>query len=167
MLDHPNIEVRLEADYFELPDSLRDLPTVYTGPVDRFFQYKHGRLDWRTIDLEREVHDVADYQGCAVMNYSDADIPYTRIHEFKHYHPERPATENTVVFREFSRIAGGADEPYYPVNTPRNVTLLERYQQDAERFDNVWFGGRLGTYRYLDMDDTIDAASRLGEHLVK
>lgn len=166
MLDSPNIEVRLGVDYFELPDSLRNRPTVYTGPIDRFFQYKCGKLDWRTIDLERQVHDVADYQGCAVMNYADTEVPYTRIHEFKHYHPERPATTNTVVFKEFSRAAEGADEPYYPVPTARNAALLERYQQHARRLDNIWFGGRLGQYRYLDMDDAIDVALQLSERLL-
>ena len=166
MLDHPNIEVRLGVDYFDIKDSLGHVLTIYTGPIDRFFDYKHGRLDWRTIHFEREVYDVIDHQGCSVMNYSDVDVPYTRIHEFKHYHPERIETSNTVVFREFSRIAGGDDEPYYPVNTPCNAALLKQYQQEAKRHDNVWFGGRLGQYRYLDMDDTVDAALRLSEHIL-
>ncbi len=165
MLDHPNIEVRLGVDYFNTKESLGHLPTVYTGPIDQFFNYKYGRLDWRTIDFEREGHDVVDYQGCAVMNYADTEVPYTRIHEFKHYHPERPETNTTVVFKEFSRIAGKDDEPYYPVNTPRNTELLKKYQKETMLLNNIWFGGRLGEYRYFDMDDTVDAALQLSGHI--
>jgi len=166
LLDHPNIEVRLSTDYFDVREALAGIPTLYTGPVDRFFGYTHGRLDWRTMDLERSVIDVPDYQGCAVMNYADPEIPFTRVHEFKHYHPERPATERTVIFKEFSRGAGPADDPYYPVNTPRNSRLLEQYQRDAEGLKGIYFGGRLGSYRYLDMDDTVEAALALSMRIL-
>lgn len=158
MLDHPNIDVELNADYFELRNGLGTIPTLYTGPIDRFFDYKHGHLDWRTIDFVKEVHDTTDYQGCTVMNYADSETPYTRIHEFKHYHPERPKTDATVIYKEYSRVAGEVDDPYYPVNTPRNVKLLELYQERARKLENIWFGGRLGSYRYFDMDNTIAAA---------
>lgn len=158
MLDHPNITVELSCDYFEQRNDLGKVPTLYTGAIDRFFDYEFGSLDWRTIDFEREVHAVADYQGCSVMNYADAEIPFTRIHEFKHYHPERQKTDCTVTFKEFSRVAESVDEPYYPVNTPRNSQLLAEYQKKCCDLDKIWFGGRLGSYRYFDMDDTIDAA---------
>jgi UDP-galactopyranose mutase len=159
MLDHPRIEVRLNTDYFDVRGEFGDDTLVlFTGPIDRFFNEQHGRLDWRTIDFEKEVKFVPDAQGIAVMNYADEDVPYTRIHEYKHYHPERPAIEQTVTFKEYSRAAGAGDEPYYPVNTARNRELYARYQQDANALSQVVFGGRLGTYRYLDMDDTIAQA---------
>jgi UDP-galactopyranose mutase len=167
MLDHPNIEVRLNTDYFEIRNGAEGIPTLYTGPIDRFFNYQHGHLDWRTIDFEHNVHETPDYQGCTVMNYADAEIPFTRIHEFKHYHPERPYTGRTVTFTEFSRVAGKADDPYYPVNTPRNTRLLEQYQSETAGLNNIWFGGRLGAYRYFDMDDTVEAALKLAEQIIK
>lgn len=158
MLDHARIDVKTSADYFAMKPSLGNTPTLYTGPIDRFFEYRHGHLDWRTIELKRQTHDLADYQGCTVMNYADPEIPHTRIHEFKHFHPERKHGDRTTTFTEFSKIAGPVDEPYYPVNTPRNSRLLKSYQEDMQTIDNVWFGGRLGSYRYFDMDDTVEAA---------
>jgi UDP-galactopyranose mutase len=167
MLDHPNIEVKLNTDYFQSKKEMSNIPTVYSGPIDRFFDYKYGILDWRTIDFERSAHEVSDYQGCTVMNYADIEVPYTRIHEFKHYHPERKSTDSTVIFKEFSRIAGDSDSPYYPVNTPRNMKLLNKYIDDASKLENFILGGRLGEYRYLDMDNTIDRALKLSDKLKK
>lgn len=167
LLAQPNIEVRLDTDWFEVRHQFLDrIPVIYTGPVDQFFDYRHGRLEWRSIEFERTVYDFPDFQGCSVMNYADADVPYTRIHEFKHYHPERPATQRTVVFKEYSRIISETTEPFYPVNTPRNAALLARYKQEADQLTRVWLGGRLGDYRYHDMDDTIAAALELVEVLV-
>ncbi|MFT4189276.1 MAG: UDP-galactopyranose mutase [Aeromicrobium sp.] len=165
MADHPNIEVRLDTDFFD--DSheaskdkvLGQIPVVYTGPVDRYFDYAEGRLSWRTLDFEEEVLPVGDYQGTSVMNYADADAPYTRIHEFKHFHPERTSpSDKTVIMREFSRFAEGDDEPYYPVNTPEDREMLLAYRQRAEGEPKVLFGGRLGTYQYLDMHMAIGSA---------
>jgi len=166
LLDHPNIEVRLNTDYFDVRQELGETPTLYTGPIDRFFSYQFGHLDWRTIDFEREIHEVQDYQGCAVMNYAGAEVPFTRIHEFKHYHPERSPVDATVTFKEFSRVAGPVDDPYYPVNTPRNGRLLEQYQNEAISVRGIQFGGRLGAYRYFDMDDTVAAALEMADHLI-
>lgn len=167
MLDHPNITVQLNTDYFDIQNELIDMPTVYTGPIDRFFGYRHGRLDWRTIDLERSIHEIPDYQGCSVMNYADTAIPYTRIHEFKHYHPERPQTRTTVTFTEYSRMATQNDAPYYPVNTTRNIQLLKYYQEEAQKLEHITFGGRLGNYKYLDMDETIETALKYAKVLLK
>jgi UDP-galactopyranose mutase len=167
MLDHPRIEVRLSTDYFDFRGEWEGVPTLYTGPVDRFFDFRHGYLDWRTIDFTRQIHPVPDYQGCTVMNYADERIPFTRIHEFKHFHPERPATENTVTFTEYSRVAGRVDEPYYPVNTPGNSRLLAMYQQEMAGLKKIWFGGRLGSYKYFDMDDTVGAALMCAERIKK
>ncbi len=168
MLDHPLIEVRLNTDYFDIQDEFsEDTLVLYTGPIDRYFNFENGRLDWRTIDFEKTVQSVPDAQGVAVMNYADAEVPYTRIHEYKHYHPERTATEQTVTFKEFSRAAGEGDEPYYPVNTARNRELYKIYQQAAAALPNVIFGGRLGTYRYIDMDDTVALALMCYQKTIK
>ncbi|MGN6129050.1 MAG: UDP-galactopyranose mutase [Nocardioidaceae bacterium] len=160
MAAHENIEVRLETDFFDLADEIKgQVPIVYTGPVDRYFDYAEGALSWRTLDFEREVKPTGDFQGTPVMNYPDADVPFTRIHEFRHFHPERdyPA-DKTVIMREYSRFAEAADEPYYPVNTAEDREKLLKYRALAEREPMVLFGGRLGTYKYLDMHMAIGSA---------
>jgi UDP-galactopyranose mutase len=160
MADHPRIEVRLGVDYFDVRSAIpAGTPTVYTGPIDRYFGYREGELGWRTLDFEREILDVGDFQGAPVINYADVDVPWTRIHEFRHFHPERdyPA-DRTVIMREYSRWAGRDDEPYYPVAAPRDRAVLRRYRQRAAGERDVYFGGRLGTYRYLDMHMAIASA---------
>lgn len=167
LLRHPRIRLLLDTDYQDVAARHADALICCTGAVDAFFDYRLGRLEWRTVDFERQYHDCPDFQGTAVMNYADAETPWTRVHEYKHYHPERPATPATVVFREYSRAAGQDDEPYYPVDTQPNRDLLRRYQDLARQTaPNVIFGGRLGAYRYYDMDDTIAAALRCYEHEV-
>jgi UDP-galactopyranose mutase len=145
MADHPNIEVRLGTDFFDERDELvGQVPVVYTGPLDRYFDYSEGRLGWRTLDFEVEVLPVGDFQGTPVMNYADEDVPYTRIHEFRHFHPERdhyPA-DKTVIMREFSRAAVRGDEPYYPVNAARDRDRLLGYRKLAGAESGVLFGGR-------------------------
>ncbi|NLU84796.1 UDP-galactopyranose mutase [Rhodococcus sp. HNM0569] len=166
MAKDPKIEVRLNTDWFEVRGDLRaespDAPVVYTGPLDRYFDYSEGELGWRTLDFETEVLGTGDFQGTPVMNYNDADVPFTRIHEFRHFHPEReyPA-DKTVIMREFSRFAESGDEPYYPINTPEDREMLQAYRAraKAETTENrVLFGGRLGTYQYLDMHMAIASA---------
>jgi len=170
MADHPNIEVKLNVDYFDDSQPLSkkatvgQVPVVYTGPVDRYFDYAEGALSWRTLDFEQEVLNVGDFQGTPVMNYPDMDVPYTRIHEFKHFHPERKdvfAQDKTVIMREFSRFANREDEPYYPVNTPTDREGLLAYRELAKGEQDVHFGGRLGTYQYLDMHMAIGSALSL------
>ena len=165
MAADPRIEIRTGTDFLvEGHEYSRDrvvgrLPVVYTGPVDRYFGYEFGRLLWRTLDFERQVLESGDFQGTAVMNYVDEDVPYTRIHEFRHFHPERPyPTDRTVVVREYSRFAAPEDEPYYPINTPADRQRLERYRERAAGLARVLFGGRLGTYQYLDMHMAIGSA---------
>ncbi|MGO1435574.1 MAG: UDP-galactopyranose mutase [Canibacter sp.] len=166
MADHPNIEVKLETDFFDesqplnKKDTVGQVPVVYTGPVDRYFDYSEGELSWRTLDFETEVKNVGDYQGTSVMNYADADVPYTRIHEFRHFHPERDwyPNDKTVIMREFSRFANRDDEPYYPVNTAEDREMLKRYRELSDKEERVLFGGRLGTYQYLDMHMAIGSA---------
>ena len=165
MADHPNIDVRLETDFFDdsqefsKSNVVGQVPVIYTGPVDRYFDYTEGDLSWRTIDLEEEVLDIEDFQGTSVMNYPDPDVPFTRIHEFRHFHPERDYTKDaTVIMREFSRFADKGDEPYYPVNTSADREKLLAYRDLAKGEQSVLFGGRLGTYKYLDMHMAIGAA---------
>jgi UDP-galactopyranose mutase len=160
MADHPNIEVRLETDFFDVREEyVGKVPVVYTGPVDEYFGNCEGRLSWRTVDLRAEVMQVDDFQGCPVMNYNDEDVPYTRIHEFKHFHPERTHLPGkTVIVHEYSRFAEEGDEPYYPVNTPADREKLLRYRELARKEPMVLFGGRLGTYKYLDMHMAIGSA---------
>jgi UDP-galactopyranose mutase len=144
------------------------VPVVYTGPVDRYFDYAEGDLSWRTIDLEQEVLPVGDFQGTPVMNYADADVPYTRIHEFRHFHPERDyPTDKTVILREYSRFAVRGDEPYYPINTTADRARLLRYRELAAGEPDVLFGGRLGTYKYLDMHMAIGAALSMYDNKLK
>ena len=167
MANSPNITIMCGVDYFDLPpDVFAGKPTVYTGPVDRFFKFRHGTLGWRTLDFEREVINQPDYQGCSVLNYADEEIAYTRVHEFRHLHPERSYGDHTVIFREYSRFATGADEPYYPINAANDRRIYNTYRADAEAEPNVLFGGRLGTYRYLDMHQAIGAALNLWEQVL-
>jgi UDP-galactopyranose mutase len=165
MADHPKITVELGTDFLDDSGPLSrracvgNVPVVYTGPLDRYFDYAEGRLGWRTLDFEQEVLAIGDFQGTPVMNYADRDVPYTRIHEFRHFHPERDYPRDaTVIMREYSRFASGDDEPYYPVNTPADRDVLLTYRKRAAAEPNVLFGGRLGTYQYLDMHMAIGAA---------
>ena len=134
MADHPNIEVRLDTDFFDVRDEyVGKVPIVYTGPVDEYFGNSEGRLSWRTVDLEAEVVEVDDFQGTSVMNYNDEDVPYTRIHEFKHFHPERTYLPGkTVIVHEYCRFAEEGDEPYYPINTAEDREKLLRYRELAK-----------------------------------
>ena len=167
------IEVRLDTDWFDVRDALRaespDAPVVYTGPLDRYFDYAEGRLGWRTLDFEVEVLPTGDFQGTPVMNYNDLDVAYTRIHEFRHFHPERDyPTDKTVIMREYSRFADDDDEPYYPINTESDRALLAAYRAraKAEATWKVLFGGRLGTYQYLDMHMAIASALNMYDNIL-
>ena len=166
MADHELIDVRLDTDWFDTRDEFTGIPVVYTGPLDRYFDYAEGHLGWRTLDFEQEVLDTGDFQGTSVMNYNDADVPYTRIHEFRHFHPERSEypTDKTVIVKEYSRFATDDDEVYYPINTPEDRAKLLKYRElaaEESRKNGVLFGGRLGTYQYLDMHMAIGAALSL------
>lgn len=170
MIDSANgkIEVRLNTDYFDVREEFGDTLTIYTGPVDRYFDYKEGKLDWRSLELTKEIVKVDDYQGCPVMNYADLEPKYTRIHEFKHFHPEREynqAKGKTVIVKEYSKTWAEGDEPYYPVNTEENMEKLAKYQQLATEEPNIIFGGRLGEYAYYDMDKTFASALDLFNRL--
>ena len=177
MAGHPNIEIRLNTDFFDVRDQIPfGTPIVYTGPLDRYFNYSAGRLSWRTIGFEREVVNVADFQGTAIMNYPDIDVLYTRIHEYRHFYPERDhyPPDRTVIVREYPRPASELDEPFYPIGTPADRSKLGHYRALARREtnqSNVFFGGRLGTYQYLDMHMAIGSAltafeNKIAPHLI-
>jgi UDP-galactopyranose mutase len=161
MADHRGIEIRLNTDFFAMRSSLAgNVPVVYTGPLDAYFDYAAGDLGWRTLDFETEVLGTGDFQGTPVMNYADSDVPFTRIHEFRHFYPDRDwyPDDKTVIMREYPRLAGRGDEPYYPINTAEDRSRLLRYREMADREPGVLFGGRLGTYKYLDMHMAIGSA---------
>ncbi len=170
MVDHPNIEVRLNADFFDVRDEyVGKIPIVYTGPLDAYFGNSAGQLSWRTVDLDVSVQPVGDFQGTSVMNYAGEDVPYTRILEFRHFHPERDwyPKDKTVIVHEYSRFAEPADEPYYPINTADDRAKLLRYRELAKAEPNVLFGGRLGTYKYLDMHMAIGSALTMFDNILR
>ena len=174
MANHDNITVTLGTDFFDESQPFNksalvgNVPVVYTGPVDRYFDFSNGELSWRTLDFEKEVLPIGDFQGTPVMNYADQEVPYTRIHEFRHFHPERDYRgDKTVVMREFSRFAERHDEPYYPVNTPADRERLLAYRELTKGEDRVLFGGRLGTYQYLDMHMAIGSALNMFDNKLK
>ncbi len=152
----PRITVTLNTPYQAGMDTGFD-HVVWSAPLDEFFRYRHGRLGWRTLDLRLEHPNVDDYQGCVVMNNADPETPWTRVHEFKHYRQADAA--GTVIMREFSRTAGEHDERYYPVRSPQDRTMLAAYREATRAWPHVTFGGRLGSYQYLDMHMAIAAAS--------
>ena len=169
MLRHDRIFLALNTDFHDLKHRLaQNQVVVYTGAVDEFFDYKFGSLGWRTLDFEIEHKDIEDFQGTSVINYADLDVPFTRIHEFKHLHPERIHTpDKTVIMREYSRAANRHDEPYYPINTQKNRKVLLQYREMSKKMENVFFGGRLGSFQYLDMHMAIASAMTVFENEIR
>ena len=158
------IEVRLNVDYLENKEELDKLAekVIYTGPIDAYFDYKLGTLEYRSVRFENEIHDKPNFQGNAAVNYTDRETPWTRIIEHKWFEFGKDENGNdlpkTVISREYSSEWKLGDEPYYPVNDAKNSTLYEQYKALAEAEDNVIFGGRLGEYKYYDMDKTVEVA---------
>ena len=160
------IEVRLNTDFLRQKEELSALAkqVIYTGPIDAYFDYCYGPLEYRSVRFETEVLDQENYQGNAVVNYTDEQTPYTRIIEHKHF--EFGQQEKTVISREYSHAWTPGQEPYYPVNDETNAALYEKYQKLAVQTPNVHFGGRLGEYRYYDMDQVVLAALQKAEALL-
>ena len=158
------IEVKLNCDYLESKEELDKLAdkVVYTGPIDAYFNYNLGPLEYRSVRFETEVLDKPNFQGNAAVNYTDRKTPWTRIIEHKWFEFGKDANGNdlpkTVISREYSSEWKVGDEPYYPMNDEKNLSLYEKYTELAAKEGNVIFGGRLGMYKYYDMDDTIEAA---------
>jgi len=156
------IECKTDTDFFKTyKDNWQDIAEklVYTGPIDEYFGYQLGKLDWRTVSFETEVVDKPNYQGNAVINYTEREIPYTRIIEHKHFEMfgnEVYQCPKTVISKEYSTEYQDGMEPYYPVNNERNDELADKYRALAEKEKNVIFGGRLGQYKYYDMAPIIE-----------
>ena len=166
MLAHQLIDIRLETDFFEVKNFIpKQALIIYTGPIDKFFDYKFGELGWRTLDFKVRVENTNDYQSTTVVNYPEKKYPFTRIHEFKHYHPERNylSINKTILFEEYSRFATVNDTPYYPINTKEDLEKLKLYESEAKKLKNVHFGGRLGMYKYFDMHHVIAFALKFFE----
>ena len=150
------IDVELNADFFAKKDYYMDLANniVYTGPIDQFFDYKYGELEYRTLRFDIETVDVPNYQGNAVINYTEYGIPYTRIIEHRHFEFNNKGNKS-IITKEYPATFKKGDEPYYPINNERNDKLYQRYKIEALKLSNIHFGGRLGQYKYLDMDEII------------
>jgi UDP-galactopyranose mutase len=161
ILAKPGIEVRLKCSFEDI-----DFPcdhVVYSGAIDRFFGFDIGRLGYRTLDFETIYVD-GDSQGTAMMNYCDEDVPFTRITEHRHFSPwETPPSDGSILYREFSRLCGPTDIPYYPIRLVKEQALLKQYVERARGTSGVTFTGRLGTYRYIDMDVTIAEALKTAD----
>ena len=160
MLDDPNITVELNTDFFDKKDEyLKNYDKiVYTGMIDKFFDYKLGELEYRSLHFETEEKNIDNYQGNAVINYTEAEIPYTRIIEHKHFEFGKGDKDKTIITREYPADWHRGDEPYYPVNNKHNNDLYAKYADLAKKQDKVIFGGRLGQYKYYNMDQVIVAA---------
>ncbi len=163
------VEIRLGTDFFSIRDQLpAHKLLIYTGPLDHYFGFDCGRLGWRAVRMQREVMATGDVQGTAVINYADPDVPWTRVHEFRHYHPERSyPLDRSVIFREFPCAPGPDADPAYPIRTDENRRLFETYRERARAETNTIFGGRLGTYRYLDMHQAIGSALKCFETIIR
>jgi UDP-galactopyranose mutase len=163
MLDSSNIEVKLNIDFFKIRDIIpEDTKIIYSGPIDQFFDYKYGKLEYRTLRFEKEVQPYEDFQGTSVMNYADTEVPFTRIHEPRHLHPEREdyPKDKTMIIKEFSMLDDGSN-PYYPINDDRNQNLILKYRAEVGDLKNTIISGRLGDYKYYDMHDTINHALQM------
>lgn len=153
------VPVELNTDFFTERDywQKKCRKLIYTGPIDRYFDYIHGKLSWRSVTLETELVNYDDFQGTSVMNYADLEIPYTRIHEPKHLHPEKKfETSCTVIQREYSVC--NEQEPYYPVNSAKDREVFALYQKEVKMQSGTFFGGRLAEYKYFDMHHVIEKA---------
>ena len=152
------IEVKLNTDFFENREKFENIAEkiVFTGPIDEFYNYKFGELEYRSLKFETEIKDIENYQGNAVVNYTEYEVPYTRIIEHKHF--EYGTQEKTVITREFPDKWVQGKEPYYPINNDRNNEIYEKYKKLAKKENNVIFGGRLGEYKYYDMHKVIERA---------
>ncbi|WP_305420195.1 UDP-galactopyranose mutase [Photobacterium leiognathi] len=153
-----NVDVRLNINYLEDREKYNDLASsvIYTGPIDAYFDYELGALDYRSLKFEHKVLDMPNYQGNAVINYTEREIPFTRIIEHKHFDPVE--TSHTIVTKEFPKDWKLGDEPYYPINDEKNMDLFKKYRKLAKNEDNVIFGGRLAEYKYYDMHQVIRSA---------
>jgi len=162
------IEVRLNYNYFEHKDELEKQAKkiIFTGPIDEFYNYRYGKLEYRSLRFEIEELDVPNYQGNAVVNYTDYDVPYTRIIEHKHFEygehlGKNDSINKTIITREYPCEYDNKNEPYYTINDEKNNNLYKKYEELASKEKNIIFGGRLGEYKYYDMDQIVESALEL------
>ena len=165
MLD--GIDLRTNCDYLEHREELNQIADkiIYTGEIDRFFDYQFGALEWRSLRFEEEILNQPDYQGNAVVNYTEYEVPYTRIVEHQYFEPGQKH-QKTVITKEYSKTWSVGDEAYYPINNERNSALYQKYVELASKNPNIYFGGRLGTYSYYNMDMIVEKALALVEQLL-
>lgn len=171
LLSNKNIDLQLNTNYTDIKKQIpSSCKIIFTGMVDELFDYKYGKLDWRSLIFEWQNHNVADYQGTAVMNFSDVEVKHTRVHEFKHLHLERQDIFNshkTLVSLEFPKTYTIGDEAYYPINNQKNSALYALYEKEIAKTPNLIVGGRLGSYKYWDMDKTIENSLETFDELLK
>lgn len=168
MLNHPNIEVVLNTDWFDVRNEKDERLVVYSGAIDRLYDYCHGRLGWRTLDFEFSVLGVDDFQGVTQVNYPSLNVPYTRIIEHKHFHPEKNYhSGKTIIGIEFSREAKDDDTPYYPINSEEDRKKYKLYKKMVDEEKNMIVGGRLGEYMYYDMHQVIGSALSIWRNKIK
>ncbi len=165
MLAHPHIKVKLNTKYIK-DKHVGFNHIFYSGPIDAYFQFSLGRLAYRTIYFKKNVFEGEDYQGNPVINYCAETIPYTRIHEHKHFTPWEKH-EKSIYFQEYSKETEDGDLPFYPKRLPADIKLITRYRNIAEKEDNITFIGRLGTYRYMDMHHVIYEALQISESFIE
>ena len=159
-------DIELNTDFFEDKEKFLNSAdkVIYTGTIDKFFDYEYGELEYRSLRFEEEKLQLDNYQGNAVVNYTSKDVPYTRIIEHKHF--EFGNQDSTIITKEFPLEWTKELEPYYAVNDETNTTLYKKYKELAEKQEKVFFGGRLGMYRYFDMDDTIAEALKFVKKII-
>lgn len=169
MLGNDKIKVVLNLDFKDIRSSLsNDQTVIYTGPIDEFYDYRLGKLQWRSLDFKFETLDTEDFQGNSVINYADFDVKYTRIHEFKHLHPEKQYNKyKTNICYEYPQNVNEKYHSMYPVNSVEDAELFLKYNTIAEKEKSILFGGRLGMYKYFDMDNTILKAMELYENKIR
>lgn len=151
------VVVKLNYDYKTHKNEIQAKHVIYTGPIDEYFDFCYGPLEYRKVEFKNEILDTTNYQGNAVVNYTEYEVPYTRIIEHKHFEFDTTSPK-TVISKEYSSTWKPGDEPYYPLNNDKNNSLYQKYKELADKEANVSFGGRLGLYKYYDMDDTIEVA---------
>ena len=168
LLDSERIDLMLDTDFYTIKNNIpSSCLIIYSGPIDQFFDYRFGKLEYRTLEFEKEVLNIEDFQGNAVINYPEISIPYTRVHEPKYFHPERLYTKDkTLIVREYSKLDSGIN-PYYPVRTEENKNIVEKYLNERDKCKNVILGGRLGDYQYYDMHNVINSALTIFEEKIK
>lgn len=159
LLKHENIDTISGINYFEIRNQIpKSCKIIYTGPIDQFFDYEFGKLEWKTLQFKKKILNYQDYQGTSVMNYTEESIPYTRIHEPRHLHPEHNyPSDKTLIIKEYS-LPNNDDNSYYPINDKKNNYILKQYLQKATLLKDIIIGGRLGEYKYYDMGDVISQA---------